>query len=351
MKDYFVNVVSSLLIAASGWAFNRYALGDSGGGAAEFWSLLAVVVLIGSLMVTLRLNRLRDAYVAAHSVDYKFYADPARDWSGALGELYRMFGRSRIEDFGTDPETKAKSDAGYISAEDFFARESPFMQPGLFECHAVRNDEKEGKIFVQMSFIPIDAEGRTILLRRDPLYHGSEFGGRRKPYLSFLSFSPIPTRFHVNAFNPADAYRNEVPEPWGPFAGVRKDFEELGAAARFGGENKATYLFYVFAVRYPDVRFSGKTDGTSNLKWLFYRDEKAWRKRTPFGKDHDAIVATATIDELLGFMRKGTLPELKRKEFCRTWRLRRVLRRVSFKDMERRALQDLLPPEKKLSVS
>ena len=223
MKDYFVNVVSSLLIAASGWAFNRYALGDSGGGAAEFWSLLAVVVLIGSLMVTLRLNRLRDAYVAAHSVDYKFYADPARDGSNALGELYRMFGRSRIEDFGTDPETKAKSDAGYISAEQFFARESPFMQPGLFECHAVRNDDKEGKIFVQMSFIPIDAEGRTILLRRDPLYHGSEFGGRRKPYLSFLSFSPIPTRFHVNAFNPADAYHNEVPEPWGPFAGVRSD--------------------------------------------------------------------------------------------------------------------------------
>ena len=84
MKDYFVNVVSSLLIAASGWAFNRYALGDPGAGASEFWSLLAVVALIGLLMVTLGLNRLRDVYVAAHSVDYKFYADSDRVWINAI---------------------------------------------------------------------------------------------------------------------------------------------------------------------------------------------------------------------------------------------------------------------------
>ena len=90
MKDYFVNVVSSLMIAASGWAFNRYALGDPGAGAAELWSNLTVVVLIGSLMVMFRLNRLRGACVAAHSVDYKFYADPARDGSDAHGELYHI---------------------------------------------------------------------------------------------------------------------------------------------------------------------------------------------------------------------------------------------------------------------
>ena len=350
MKDYFVNIVSSLLIATSGWAFNRYALGDSTGGAAEFWSLLALVVLIGSLMLTIRLSRVRDAYVAAHSVDYKFFADPSRDRDNVLCALYRMFGRARIEDFGTDPVTKASGTEGYISADRFFSSGSPFMRPGLFECHAVRSGEKEGKIFVQLSFIPVDADGRTILVRRDPLRHGSEFGGARKSYLSFLSFSPIPTRFHVSAFNPVDAYHNEVPAPWGPFEGARMVFHELGAAVRFGGECKATYLFYVFAVRYPDVYFSGKTDGTSNLKWLFYQDDKAWRKRAPFGKDHDAIVTTASVDELLAFVRKGLLPEIRRNEFCRLWCLRRALSRYKFKEMERRALQDLLPPESELIV-
>ena len=74
MKDCFVNVVSSLLIAASGWTFNWFAFGDSGGVVTKFWGLWAVVILIGSLLVPLRLNRVRDACVAAHSVDYKFYA-------------------------------------------------------------------------------------------------------------------------------------------------------------------------------------------------------------------------------------------------------------------------------------
>ena len=62
MKDFFVNVISSLLIAAAGWAFNRYALGNGGSGSAEFWSILAVAVLVGALMLTLRLNRLRTLF-------------------------------------------------------------------------------------------------------------------------------------------------------------------------------------------------------------------------------------------------------------------------------------------------
>ena len=346
MKDFFVNVVSSLLIAAAGWAFNRYALGNAGG-SAEFWSILAVVVLIGAMMVTVRLNRLRDAYVAAHSVDYKFFADPSRDSGRVLDGLCRMFGRSDIDAFGDDSATKRAGTDGYIPAERFFAKDSPFMQPGLFECHAVRNGEKAGKVFVQLSFIPVDGEGRTLVVRRDPLYHGSEFGGRKKPYLSFLSFSPIPTRFHVNEFKPADAYRNEVPEPWGPMEGLKPDFEELGAAIRFGRENKATYLFYVFAARYRTARFEGRTLGVSNLKWLFYRNDAAWKKRMPFGKDHDSIEAVASVGELLSFMRRGELPGVaggaSLRERLRVFRLRRLLRKTRFKDMERQALQNLLP--------
>ena len=343
MKDFFVNVVSSLLIAAAGWAFNRYALGNGGSGPAEFWSILAVVVLVGALMLTLRLNRLRDAYVAAHSVDYKFFADPTAAGDSLAG-LCRMFGRGRIDAFGTDTATKAAGTEGYLPAASFFSRESPFMRPGLFECRAVRNGAKEGKVFVQLSFVPVDEEGRTLLVLRDPLYHGSQFGGRKRPRLAFLSFSPIPTRFHVNSFEPVDAYRNEVPAPWGPLRETKPVFEELGAAIRFGGENRATYLFYVFAVRYPGVRFSDRTDGVPNLKWLFYRDEDAWRKRLPFGKDHDSIAAVASVAELQRFVRRDepptAAPGAPFRERLRVRRLRTLLRRYGFQGMERQALQD-----------
>ncbi len=347
MKDFFINVVSSLLIAAAGWAFNRFALGNAAGNSSEFWSILAVVALIGALLVTVRLSRLRDAYVAAHSIDYKFFADPAHDKDGVLAKLCQMFDRASIEAFGGDTVTKKSGTDGYISAERFFSKDSPFMKPGLFECHAVRNGKKAGKIFVQLSFVPIDAEGRTLIVRRDPMYHGSEFGGRKKTFLSFLSFSPIPTRFHVNFFNPADAYRNEVPEPWGPFSGTKSTFQELGAAIRFGSENQATYLFYVFAVRYANVSFTGKTRGVPNLKWLFFKDDNAWKKRLPFGKDHDSIASVAFLDELLAFMRRGTLPNTAHgtslRERLRIFRLRHLLANNEFKDMERQTLQSLLP--------
>lgn len=345
MKDFFVNAISNLLVAALGWAFSRYALGHTGAGSAEFWALLGAVVLFGSLLVTLRFNRLRDAYVAAHSFDYKFYAVPADDRTGHLGGLYRMFGHASIEAFGHEPVTKKAGTEGYIPAEQFFSADSPFMAPGLFECRAVRNDEKAGKLFVQLSFIPVDQDGRTLLIRRAPLYHGSEFGGAKKPALSFLSFSPIPTRFHVNAFRPVDAYCNEVPKPWGPMAEVEPVFDELGAVVRFDGKNRATYLFYVFAVRYPGVGFSGKTNGAPNTKWLFFRDEKNWKKRTPFGKDHDSIAAVIGVDSLLEFVLRGTLPSEGKgaplRERLGNLRLRRLLKRVQFKEVECRALQNL----------
>lgn len=345
MKDYLVNVVSGLVVAALGWAFNRYALGNTGGGLAEFWALLGAVALFGSLLVTLRLNRLRDAYVAAHSFDYKFYAVPANDRTGNLGGLYRMFGQASIDAFGHEPVTKKAGTDGYIPAKQFFSADSVFMSPGLFECRAVRNDEKAGKLFVQLSFIPVDRDGRTLLIRRDPLYHGSEFGGAKKPTLSFLSFSPIPTRFHMNAFRPVDAYCNEVPKPWGPMAGVDPAFDELGAVVRFDAKNKATYLFYVFAVRYPDVRFSGRTNGAPNTKWLFFRDEKNWRKRTPFGKDHDSVAAVIGVGDLLEFVLRGTLPSAGHGASLRkrleTLRLRHLLKHVEFKEVECRALQNL----------
>lgn len=342
MKDVLVNVISSLVVTALIWAFNRYALGNTGTGIADFWVLLGLVALIGSLMVTMRLNRLRDAYVAAHSFDYKFYAEPGLDKLGRLRGLYRMFGHSGIESFGQEPVTKKAGTDGYIPAENFFAKDSPLMAPGLFECRAVRNNEKTGKLFVQLSFIPVDKDDRTILVRRDPLYHGSEFGSSRKSLLSFLSFSPIPTRFHVNKFRPIDAYHNEVPHPWGPFADVSPIFEELGAVIRFDEKIKATYLFYVFAVRYPNVCFSGKTDGASNLKWLFFRDGKAWKKRSPFGKDHDAIAAVMGIGDLRGFVLRGDLPRAGNGVgVFEAFRLRRLLRGIKFREAERRALQNL----------
>ena len=345
MKDFFVNVVSNLIVAALGWAFTRYALGHTGAGPAEFWALLAAVVFFGSLLVTMRLNRLRDAYVAAHSFDYKFYAVPAADRMGYLDALYRMFGHTSIDAFGHEPVTKKAGTEGYVGAPQFFSPDSPFMSPGLFECRAVRNDEKSGKLFVQLSFIPVDQDGRTLLIRREPLYHGSEFGGAKKPALSFLSFSPIPTRFHVNAFRPGDAYCNEVPKPWGPMAKVEPVFEELGAVVRFDRKNEATYLFYVFAVRYPGVGFSEKTNGVPNTKWLFFRDERNWKKRTPFGKDHDSIAAVIGVDALLQFVLRGSLPSLgpgsSFRERLENLRLRHLLKHVEFKDVECRALQDL----------
>jgi hypothetical protein len=116
----------------------------------------------------------------------------------------------------------------------------------------------------------------------------------------------------------------------------------LGAVIRFDEKNKATYLFYVFAVRYLNVCFSGKTDGASNLKWLFFRDGKAWKKRTPFGKDHDAIAAVIGIGDLLGFVLRGDLPRAGNGvSFWEARHLRRLLRRIKFKEAERRALQDL----------
>ena len=153
-------------------------------------------------------------------------------------------------------------------------------------CRIINKSQKAEKCFIQLGFIPLDKNKRTILVERLPQNHGSAFDKKlaasrsedKRKHIndsSFLiSFSPIPDRYSESI----DIYTTE--------------FEEVGFVIRdWKIDNKLPcYCFYIFLVRYPDCDFRDK----EQLNEIFIEKKSG----EYFLKDHDPIVQVLSFKEL-----------------------------------------------------
>lgn len=341
MKDLLVNLIASLIMTTSALVV-QWAIKHQKGSLVELCAGIAAVTIVFSLFITLWFNRRRGKFLAAQKFDFKFFADTEGCNQEKLAKLFAMFGKRGVDDIGTNPLfakpiVNGTVNPAYISAEEFFSASNEMLKN--FRCRSVRNAQKTGKVFLQLSFIPIDSDSKTIAIRRSDIYHPGMFGIRFKNDLSFVSFSPVPPRYEATEFSVLDSYHNEVPMAWGRLSGVEPEIKELGAVVR---KNKgAVYIFWVFAAKYPaSVHFDGPAVDTKRvLDELFYENEKAVKDSLPFIKDHDTIESVFDVGTLKEYALNGTLPKLSwnplHRRFWKCLRAQWTLRRLSLKDVEK----------------
>ena len=265
MKAILISIVANVITVAA-TSFYAWLVKKHNAGGVELWSGVVVIVILTAFLTTCFFNHMRNKFLAAQRFDFKFFADSCVS-GRALENLYAMFGKKDFDDVGLTPSfvplktVCGAKNSSYISAREFFMGSNPMLQE--FRCRSVRNDQKAGKVFLQLSFIPVDSDGNTILIQRQPSYHPGDFGLKIKHDLSFVSFSPIPPRYNSSDFTVEDSYHNEVPCAWGDLRGVEPKITELGAIIR--RHKDAVYVFWVFAAHYPKgVLFDGKdSDGES----------------------------------------------------------------------------------------
>lgn len=348
MRDILVSVTANVIMIAAAYVYASVVGKDNGGGV-ELWSGVALIVILMASVTTCFFNRMRNKFLAAQKFDFKFFAD-ARVSERALEKLYAMFGKKDFDDVGVSPSfvplktVCGEKNRAYISSSEFFRSSNPMLQE--FRCRSVRNDQKAGKVFLQLSFIPVDSDGNTILIQRQPSYHPGDFGLKLRHDLSFVSFSPIPPRYNSSDFTVEESYHNEVPYAWGELQGVEPKIAELGAVIR--KHRDAVYVFWVFAAHYPkDILFDGKTtDGVSNLEKLFYEDTIKYNDREAFLKDHDKLVAVAKVKDLKAYAKMAITPHLPLNpfgmSFWRTLKLKCLMLRTEIKPAEKCVLENLV---------
>ena len=191
-------------------------------------------------------------------------------------------------------------------------------------CRNLNAGSKKGKTILQCSFIPVDVNGYTIIIRRRVENHASIFKRVRnwwKKIYSFISFSPIPDGHNRKFDSILSCYAHEV-----PLDGTRisdENFKFIGVIynRRGGGKIKKTllqwrrpaqvraklnecirYLFVVYLVEYPNLRF---IDGDGKPCWdainqAFAEETKrdSGKKDRFFLKDHDYIVSVDSLTEI-----------------------------------------------------
>lgn len=349
MKGLIINLVSSGISALVGFLVALLQKSGNPTDPNELVAILVALIILSSISLTLFFNRQRNKFLANQKFDFKFVADPKDDEKGSLVGLYKNFGKKEFNQIGTTPSiVKAWMDENspndkYMSAEKFFSSENEILK--CFRCRSVRNDQKKGKIFLQVSFVPIDAEGKTIAIERSDVYHPMTFGFKGQRTLSFVSFSPIPPCYCNPTFSIEDVYHNEIPRPWNGYESIKPDFHELGVVVR---KNKdAVYMFYVFAAQYPNVHFDkSNNDGGAAVKGLFYENADAYAKGRAFVKDHDKIKIILPVSILQAYARNGVLPKYPANPFSRDFWIvfsqRRFLKSTEIKEVEKAILTEML---------
>ena len=188
-------------------------------------------------------------------------------------------------------------------------------------CRNLNAGSKKGKMILQCSFIPVDANGNTIIIRRRVENHASIYKKVHnwwKRIYSFISFSPIPDG-HNRKFNSVlSCYAHEV-----PLDGVKltdADFKFVGVIynRRGGGKVKKLwlpwkkpdpvraeldkcirYIFVVYLVEYSGLNFvsdDGNPNWTDiNLAFAEASKRNSGRKNRFFLKDHDYIVGADSL--------------------------------------------------------
>lgn len=340
MKEIGINILSGLLVLLTWHIFNHFFNIER---TLDFTEVLAYYVLLCFVifcLVSLWYNRKRNKLNASLKFDFKFYSEFDND---NLYELYKMFGKNSADDIGEEPNYIKNGSPGYICANEFFSPNRSFMKN--FRCRSIRTKQKPGKIFLQLSYLPLDKDSNTLIVQRLPENHSGQTMLGEKPSLALVSFSPIPPRYHANSFNASESYHNEVPIPWGVMQGTKISFEELGAVIRRDSKG-AIYFFYVFSARYLNVSFTENVDNCSCLKFLFYENEEAYKNNIAFVKDHDKIIDIAKLSGIKDFVLTGSLPKIGKcplfSSFWRNLHFTLTLRRAKLKEAEKCILQNLL---------
>lgn len=336
--SFLINIIVPFLLSQKQSGLSQTQLGADD---CEYWSRAISVVLGMAFWVLICIiwwiketkeRKLKAELNAAtaKAFDYKVFAPISSKSFATLKDSLQMKdgvnNEERIDlDEMTHGEVKfvAKNRKGYVPISDLLSSDVSWNKD--FQSLPVREGDKYGKCIIQVSFIPVDKDGRMPLILRLPNAHSRECnlhevqGGN----FTFISFSPVPRRFGM-PFNVADCYHREVPER------VRVDcFDEYGCVIKCeektqveeqakSGENadvRRFYVFYIFLARYKHLSFA-KTTGEMNevvIKKVFASDEASAEGTVRyFTKDHDQIVCVAKIKDVKTVFcgrDKGTLPE------------------------------------------
>lgn len=339
MKDLLINLLASVIMMS----MTAWWMGKTKNDLPAMCGGMASIVFVISAMITVYFHKRRNRFLADQNFDFKFFADEKGDSCRALGGLYAMFGKKTFDEIGNSPVAVAANEnsSTYIKAVDFFSSRNDMLRK--FHCRSVRSGQKSGKVFLQLSFIPVDAKGNTLLIQRQGSFHPLQFGEGGKGKLSFISFSPIPPRYNSGEFSVADCYHNEVPYARNECEGCEPSFKELGCVIR--KHSGAVYVFWVFMAQYSEAVCFDDVGGTT-LKNLFYEDDKAVKKGQAFVKDHDKIITIAKTQDLKAYALNFDMPPLSGTAFSRAYwrvlRLRHLLRRTRIMDVEKRILENFV---------
>ena len=191
-------------------------------------------------------------------------------------------------------------------------------------CRNLNAGSKVGRTILQCSFIPVDANKNTIIIRRRSENHVSIFkkvNNWWKKIYSFISFSPIPDGHNRKFDSILSCYADEV-----PLDGLQltdADFKFVGVIynRRGGGKVKKPllpwkkpdpvraelgkcirYIFVVYLFEYSGLKFvgdDGKPDWAAiSLAFAEASKRNSERKDRFFLKDHDYIVGADSLIEI-----------------------------------------------------
>lgn len=208
------------------------------------------------------------------------------------------------------PYRLLESEGNYIHSKRFFSND--FDED--FETLAIRNSDKnvsheaiipriflgiknalsskkktplpqiKQKLIVQCSFLPIDKNNNTILIKRGK--HHSLLRNRIGE-LSTISFSPIPRKFSSSKFDPLDIYHREV-----PYSEHEPNIKEIMFI--LNGKKGLYYLFYIYVAKYERVDFLKNNEVNWDIIKNIFRFEKNG-EMVYFKKDNDEIAGVENI--------------------------------------------------------
>lgn len=191
-------------------------------------------------------------------------------------------------------------------------------------CRNLNAGSKAGKTILQCSFIPVDANKNTIIIRRRSENHASIFkkvNNWWKKIYSFISFSPIPDGYNRKFDSILSCYAHEVPLDGVKLTDANFKFVGVIYNRRGGGKVKKPllpwkkqepvlaeldkcirYIFVVYLVEYPGIQFvcdDGKPNWTAiNLAFAEASKRNSGGKARFFLKDHDYIVGAKSLIEI-----------------------------------------------------
>ena len=234
---------------------------------------------------------LKKIYKDNRDFDYKVFYD-GRDTEGKDEEAPVLILSECLKDVQNTlahREMRFVKDPELVKEAEKLLSEKAILSQLIYKATSSDSATHEpAKYIIQCLFVPIDKNGKTLLIRRKKENHGSIFFGSTLGNVSFISFSPVPNHYNEN-FIADDAYHREVYDN----PRFHKEISPFAVSMRrnISGNN---YLFLIYKVKY-EVEFNeetipkifGERDSEGNLK-----------KGCFFQKNHDYIEGSIDFKDL-----------------------------------------------------